>query len=72
MCKLLLIRDQKGSVSSGCLPAAPPLPVRPAKTSNWPSFDGQIDWAGYLTPHSDIAALLVFEHQMHLMNLLTT
>jgi hypothetical protein len=31
-----------------------------------PSFDSH----GYLSPYSDIVALLVFNHQMHLMNLL--
>ncbi|HEY1335966.1 MAG TPA: hypothetical protein VGF59_00585 [Bryobacteraceae bacterium] len=31
-------------------------------------FDGA---GGYLSPHSDIVALLVFEHQLHAMNLLT-
>jgi hypothetical protein len=29
------------------------------------------DASSYLSPHSDIVALLVFEHQMHAMNLLT-
>lgn len=29
------------------------------------------DLGDYLSPHSDVAALLVFEHQLHLMNLLT-
>ena len=38
---------------------------------NWPSLDGKFETAGYLSPHSDIVALMVFEHQMHLMNLLT-
>jgi len=38
---------------------------------NWPSLDGKFDTAGYLSTHSDIVALMVFEHQMHLMNLLT-
>ena len=45
-----------------------PSPSRPI---NRPSFDGQFDWTGYLAPSSNIAALLVFDHQMHLMNLLT-
>jgi hypothetical protein len=45
-----------------------PSPGRPL---NRPSFDGQFDWTGYLAPSSDIAALLVFDHQMHMMNLLT-
>jgi hypothetical protein len=44
---------------------------RPAQGFNWPSLDGQFDTTGYLTAHSDIVALLVFEHQMHMMNLLS-
>jgi hypothetical protein len=40
-------------------------------TSNWPSLDGKVDTSGYPAAQSDIAALLVFEHQMHMMNLLT-
>jgi hypothetical protein len=44
---------------------------RPAHGFNWPSLDGKFDNTGYLTAHSDIVALLVFEHQMHMMNLLT-
>jgi len=35
------------------------------------TLDGHFDRAGYLSPHSDVAALLVFEHQMHMMNLIT-
>jgi hypothetical protein len=35
------------------------------------SLEGVFDTAGYLTPYSDIAALMVFEHQMQMMNLLT-
>ena len=31
----------------------------------------RIDTGSYLSPHSDIAALLVFDHQMRMMNLLT-
>jgi hypothetical protein len=38
---------------------------------NWPSLDGKFDTTGYLSSHSDIVALMVFEHQMHVMNLLT-
>ena len=32
---------------------------------------GRIDTDSYLSPHSDIAALLVFDHQARMMNLLT-
>ncbi len=38
---------------------------------NWPSLEGKLDVTGYLSPYSDVAALMVFDHQMHLMNLLT-
>lgn len=38
---------------------------------NWPSLEGKFDTTGYPSSHSDIVALMVFEHQMHLMNLLT-
>ena len=35
------------------------------------SLEKTFNTAGYLTPYSDIAALMVFEHQMQMMNLLT-
>jgi hypothetical protein len=40
-------------------------------TLNLDSVKERIDADHYLAPHSDIAALLVFEHQMHMINLLT-
>jgi hypothetical protein len=46
-------------------------PSPPKNTSNWASLEGKFDTNGYLTHYSDIVALMVFEHQMHLMNLLT-
>jgi hypothetical protein len=42
-----------------------------AKTPALTSLTGTFDTSGYLTPYSDIAALMVFEHQMQMMNLLT-
>ena len=45
------------------LPAAPPA----AGTS----LEGQLDLGGYLTPYSDIVALMVYEHQAHFSNLVT-
>jgi hypothetical protein len=44
--------------------------VAPAPTS-LDSLAPRLNVSPYLTPHSDIAALLVFDHQMHAMNLLT-
>src|SRR5262249_13221813 len=41
------------------------------KTLHVDSLEGKFDMRGYLSPYSDIVALMVFEHQMHMMNLLT-
>jgi hypothetical protein len=35
------------------------------------TVEGEIDLAQYLTPHSDVTALLVFDHQVHAANLFT-
>jgi hypothetical protein len=35
------------------------------------ALSGRFDTSKYLSPHSDIVALLVFDHQMRMMNLLT-
>jgi hypothetical protein len=35
------------------------------------SLAGEFDTDGYLSPYSDIVALMVFEHQMHAINLFT-
>jgi hypothetical protein len=43
----------------------------PSHTLNWPSFEGKFDTTVYLSTYSDIVALMVFEHQMHMMNLLS-
>lgn len=41
------------------------------QTLNLASLAGRFDTDAYLSPYSDIVALMVFEHQMHMMNLLT-
>ena len=38
---------------------------------NIDSVEGRFDTSGYLTPFSDIVALMVLEHQTHMTNLLT-
>ena len=43
----------------------------PSNTFNWQTLEGKFDTTGYLSTQSDIVALMVFEHQMHLMNLLS-
>jgi hypothetical protein len=45
-------------------------PAEPA-TSKMESLDGQFDLAGYPSPYSDAAALMVLEHQTHMTNLIT-
>jgi hypothetical protein len=35
------------------------------------SLEGRFDTTGFLSPHSDIVALMMLEHQAHLLNLLT-
>lgn len=42
-----------------------------AKAPDPHSLEGLLDSTDYLTPYSDVVALMVFEHQMHAMNLLT-
>lgn len=44
---------------------------QPADTFSLRSLEGKFDTAGYLTSSSDVVALMVFEHQMHMMNLLS-
>ncbi len=41
------------------------------RTLNRPSLEGRFDARGYLSAHSDIAALMVFQHQSHMTNLIT-
>ena len=41
------------------------------ETLNLDSLKGKFDTDAFLSPYSDIVALMVFEHQMHLMNLFT-
>jgi hypothetical protein len=56
-----------GNVDVAVLTAA----AAPPKTIALASLERTFDTRGYLTPYSDIAALMVFEHQMQMMNLLT-
>jgi hypothetical protein len=41
------------------------------QTLNLKSLEGQFDTDSYLSPYSDVVALMVFEHQMHMVNLFT-
>jgi hypothetical protein len=44
-----------------------PMPQPPARAS----LEGVLDLSGYLTPYSDVVALMVLEHQAHFSNLVT-
>jgi hypothetical protein len=51
--------------------ASKPESLVTQQTFNLESLRGKFDTEAYLSPYSDIVALMVFEHQMHMMNLLT-
>ena len=51
--------------------ASKPEPLITQQTFNLGSLGGKFDTDAYLSPYSDIVALMVFEHQMRMMNLLT-
>jgi hypothetical protein len=55
-----------GNVAGDRLFESPPATTALA----WPSLEGKLDTAGYLSPYSDVVALLVFDHQMRMTNLL--
>jgi len=48
-----------------------PRPVTARPIRNPHSVQGRFDATGFLTPYSDIVALLTFEHQVRMVNLLT-
>jgi hypothetical protein len=51
----------------------PETPVFPVANPREPlaSLEGRFDLTGYLSPYSDVVALMVLEHQTHAINLLT-
>jgi len=51
--------------------AAKPEHMISDQTLNLKSLKGKFDTDTYLSPSSDIVALMVFEHQMHMVNLFT-
>ena len=50
---------------------AKPEQLETEGTQNLTSLDGRFDTSAYLSPHSDIVALMTLEHQTHMTNLLT-
>jgi hypothetical protein len=59
--------QHNGNVDIAALASGDPFPKIPRLMSLEHIFDTR----GYLSPESDIVALMVFEHQMQMMNLLT-
>jgi hypothetical protein len=51
-------------------PRNQPSMITPA-IPNFVSLDAEFDTRNYLSPYSDIAALMVFDHQMYMTNLIT-
>ncbi|HYP14096.1 MAG TPA: hypothetical protein VEQ63_09245 [Bryobacteraceae bacterium] len=47
-----------------------PEALETEETQNLTSLNGKFDIGAYLTPHSDIVALMVLEHQVQMINLL--
>lgn len=48
-----------------------PESIHSEQTLNLASLKGKIDTSAYLSPYSDVVALMVFEHEMQMMNLFT-
>ncbi len=55
----------------GNLPLIMPAASSASRRKTGVSVEGQFDLDGYLTPYSDIVALMVLEHQAHFSNLVT-
>jgi len=51
--------------------ATNPASAPPVDAASPTSLEGKFDTSAYLSPYSDIVALMVFDHQMHMINLLT-
>ena len=49
----------------------PLIMSKPVAVPARPSLEGQFDLSGYLTPYSDVVALMVLDHQAHFSNLVT-
>lgn len=48
-----------------------PQPMLTGTSVNSESLKTEFDTSGYLSPFSDVVALMVFEHEMHMINLFT-
>jgi hypothetical protein len=65
-------RDRQGHLGNLTVPEDTNTAALDAGMSkSLPSLEGMFDTSAYLTGHSDIVALLVLEHQVHVHNLIT-
>ncbi len=62
---------QVAHLGNATVAPTPPGDAVMPRPSSLASLGDRLDASGYLNPYSDIAALLVFDHQMHAMTLLT-
>jgi hypothetical protein len=64
---------QGGALHLGNIFATPPAPEQNDRTAgaNLTDLRGRLDAGRYLSPHSDLVALLVLEHQIRMQNLIT-
>ena len=53
------------------MPTPPPVASGASKSNAGESLVGRFNLDGYLTPYSDVVALMVLEHQAHFANLVT-
>jgi hypothetical protein len=65
------VTSKHGPANMGNTLAADPSSESLRRATNTATLEGVFDTSAYLSPYSDIAALMVFDHQMHMMNLLT-
>ena len=63
--------DQRHAGNIVVRPSDDPAPSSEATNGNRTDLSGLLDTDPYLTRHSDIVALMVVEHQIHVQNLLT-
>jgi hypothetical protein len=69
-----VLGDHHGERHMGNAVVSDPADLRgmvTTETTHLKTLEGKFDMAGYLTPYSDIVALLVIEHQARMMNLIT-
>ena len=65
------VTSKHGPANMGNTLATDPASEPEPRATDTATLEGVFDTSAYLSPYSDIVALMVFDHQMHMMNLLT-